>query len=517
VITAVSVLAWALLSSEVNTADESKVQADAVKVRETLTSMGATFIKVGQVLANRPDIIRADYMDELTKLQDQVPPFPSAIAFAIMEKGLGRPPSEIFDDITPEPVAAASLGQVYKAKLKSNGKAVAIKVQRPGVADLIKRDIYLMRLIAKGFNEEAVRRIGVDAVTLLDEFAENLLEELDYTLEATNIQAFQSNFFGDTTVKIPDVYPELSSEKVLVMEWINGVRCTDTETITRMGVPVSEFINVGVEAQTRQLLEFGLFHGDPHPGNIFALQDGRIAYVDFGSVAELSLFDKETLVDCVVYAMDEDFIGIAEAMSGLGFIMPGTDLKPIARALQKMWLDAVGRDMRDFNLRTVTREFSKLVYEYPIRVPERFALVIRTLLTQEGICLTLNPDFRLLEVAYPVIAKRILRDPTYSDRLPQVLLKEVPLSSKPVFDFRRLFSLLSMATAVAGSGNTAKGIVGLSATLGDGVKLMLRKPALALDLARGMLRWVRTKIYQVVATVYRGLRAVANGFRSTPP
>jgi len=219
---------------------------------------------------------------------------------------------------------------------------------------------------------------------------------------------------------------------VLVMEWIDGVRCTDTQKILDMGVPVEEFIRVGVDAQTRQILEFGLFHGDPHPGNIFALHDGRIAYVDFGSVAEISQFDKETMVDCVIFAMDEDFLGIAGAMSNLGFIMPGTDLVPISLALQKMWTDAVGRDMKDFNLRTLTREFSKLVYEYPIRVPERFALVIRTLLTQEGICLTLDPNFKLLEVAYPCIAKRLLRDPTYSDRLPQVLLKNDPLSSKPV-------------------------------------------------------------------------------------
>jgi len=171
VVAAVSVLAFALLRTETSAGDAAKVQADAVKVRETLTNMGATFVKVGQVLANRPDIIRADYMEELTKLQDQVPPFPSKVAFEMMEAGLGCPPSKVFDDITPEPLAAASLGQVYKAKLKKNGKEVAIKVQRPGVAELIKRDVYLLRLIAKGFNEESVKRIGVDAVTLLDEFA----------------------------------------------------------------------------------------------------------------------------------------------------------------------------------------------------------------------------------------------------------------------------------------------------------------------------------------------------------
>ena len=173
VVTAVSALAFALLSTE-TTSSSKKVKADAIKVRETLTQMGATFVKVGQVLANRPDIVRADYMEELTKLQDQVPPFPSKQAFEIMEKSFGCPPSEIFDNIPPEPLAAASLGQVYKATLKKNGKEVAIKVQRPGVAEVITRDIYLLRLIAKNFNDEAVKRIGVDGTQHLQYWYKNI-------------------------------------------------------------------------------------------------------------------------------------------------------------------------------------------------------------------------------------------------------------------------------------------------------------------------------------------------------
>lgn len=173
VVTAVSALAFALLSTETTSSSE-KVKADAIKVRETLAQMGATFVKVGQVLANRPDIVRADYMEELTKLQDQVPSFPSKQAFEIMEKSFGCPPSEIFDNITPEPLAAASLGQVYKATLKKNGKEVAIKVQRPGVAEVITRDIYLLRLIAKNFNDEAVKRIGVDGTQHLQAWYKNV-------------------------------------------------------------------------------------------------------------------------------------------------------------------------------------------------------------------------------------------------------------------------------------------------------------------------------------------------------
>jgi len=412
------------------------VRARASQMRAQLIELGPTFVKVGQVLANRPDIVRADYMEELTKLQDKVPPFDSKVAFEMMEDGLGRPVDEVFSKITTEPIAAASLGQVYRATLRSTGEEVAVKVQRPTAASDIKRDLYLLRLVGSAFNDIAIRRIGADALSLLDEFAENLLLELDYKQEARNIVDFQENFAGDDSVKIPGVYPQLTSEKVLVMEWIQGIRCTDLEGLSRLGVPISSFIRVGVESGMRQLLEFGLFHGDPHPGNVFALGDGRIAYVDFGSVAEISKANKESLIDAVVHAMDEDYREIARDLGRLGFLAEGTDSEPIAGALQGMWKDAMGRSIRDFNFRTVTAEFSKLAYQYPIRVPERFALVIRTLLTQEGICMTLDNDFKLLEVAYPYVAKRLLRDPQYSSRLPQVLLKDEPLSSKPVFNFR---------------------------------------------------------------------------------
>jgi len=471
----------------VQTDDTADVKALASELRQGLIDLGPTFIKVGQVLANRPDIIRADYMEELTKLQDQVPSFPTQIAFQMIEDGIGRPISEVFSEISPQPIAAASLGQVYKARLIENGEWVAVKVQRPSVEEAIKRDLYIIRLMAKAVNKAALRRVGVDAVTLVDEFSENLLEETDYVQELRNIQSFQRNFKGDTVVKIPFAYPHLTSRKVLVMEWIDGVRCTDLAALDRFQVPVAEFIRVGVESGMRQLLEFGLFHGDPHPGNVFAMADGRIAYVDFGAVAEISEASKEILIDAVVHAMDRDFDKIAEDMMRLGFIAEGSDRAPIARAMEEMWEDALGKNLVDFNFRTITAQFSRLVYTSQIRVPERFALVIRTLLTQEGICLTLDKNFKLLNVAYPYVAKRLLRDPLYSSRLTQVLLRNVPGSEGPVFHFSRLFSLLRMASTVAGKGPRA--VLGLLATGVDAIALVFRKPMIALNLGKGVVRW----------------------------
>jgi len=377
------------------------VKLRATQLRDMLARLGPTFIKAGQVLANRPDIVREDYMNELCILQDDVPPFSDVEAFRILEAQLGQPIGEIFSSISEKPVAAASLGQVYRASLRDSGELVAVKVQRPGVEPVIYRDLFIFRSLARILNPWALQRLGCNAELIVDEFGEKLLEELDYIQEARNAEDFLENFRQDPYVKIPWIRRDLSGPRVLVMEWIDGVRCTDVARLKSSEINLDDFIRVGVVSGLRQLLEFGLFHGDPHPGNIFAMKDGRIAYVDFGNVAQLSQRNKEVLIDAVVHAVNKDYKSMAQDFIKLGFLAPGTDVAPIVPALEKIWADSMGRSLADFNFRTVTSKFNELVYQYPIRIPERYSLVIRSLLTQEGICLTLKADFHFLEVAYP--------------------------------------------------------------------------------------------------------------------
>ncbi|KAG2557125.1 hypothetical protein PVAP13_8NG177900 [Panicum virgatum] len=399
------------------------------------------FGSVLQVLANRPDIIREDYMNELCILQDDVPPVPNQVAFSIIEEELGQPLERLFSKISSETIAAASLGQVYRATLRETGEDVAIKVQRPGIEPIIYRDLFLFRTLASFLNGISLQKLGCNAELIVDEFGEKLLEELDYTLEATNIEDFLENFKDDPTVKIPQVYKQLSGSRVLVMEWIDGIRCTDPQAIKEAGIDVEGFLTVGVSAALRQLLEFGLFHGDPHPGNIFAMRDGRIAYVDFGNVAVLSQQNKQILIDAVVHAVNEDYAEMANDFTRLGFLARGTDVAPIIPALEAIWQNSAGKGLADFNFRSVTGKFNQLVYNYPIRIPERFSLVIRSLLTQEGICFTLKPDFKFLEVAYPYVAKRLLTDPNPAlrERLIQVLFKD------GAFQWKRLENLIVLA------------------------------------------------------------------------
>eukprot|EP01024_Parvocaulis_polyphysoides_P056097 TRINITY_DN5847_c2_g1_i2.p1 TRINITY_DN5847_c2_g1~~TRINITY_DN5847_c2_g1_i2.p1 ORF type:complete len:630 (-),score=81.06 TRINITY_DN5847_c2_g1_i2:444-2333(-) len=457
----------------------------AAQLRQLLTDLGPSFIKAGQVLANRPDIVREDYMNELCTLQDDVPPFPDEVALQIMEEELGRPIGDVFSSISEAPIAAASLGQVYKAVLRDTGEEVAIKVQRPGVEPQIVRDLFIFRIIAQFLNGLSIQRLGCNAALIVDEFGEKIMEELDYSQEAQNIQDFYNNFLGDKLVKIPWVRKDLSSRRVLVLEWIDGVRCTDVKAVQE-NVNVDSFIRTGVVAGLRQLLEFGLFHGDPHPGNIFALRDGRIAYVDFGNVATISQYNKEVLIDAVVHAVNRDYQEMAEDFIKLGFLAPGTDLSPIVPALEKIWSDSLGRSLGDFNFRTVTSKFNELVYEYPIRIPERYSLVIRSLLTQEGICMTLNENFRFLEVAYPYVARRLLTDeqPALRRRLFSVLFKGGSLQ------WTRLENLLGLAKQ-----GGAK--LDLNQTATDGLKVLLTDENLRTQLILAFTEGNRLHIEEV--------------------
>ena len=239
-----SLFAGGLVLDKFQRAEDVASRSEQLRVR--LAELGPSFVKAGQVLANRPDIVRADYMEQLTKLQDDVPAFDNASAFKIMEEELGRPIDEVFSAISPTPIAAASLGQVYRGTLRETGEDVAVKVQRPGIEPVIYRDLVLFRALAYFVNQISMRRLGCNAQLIVDEFGEKLLEELDYVQEGRNLRDFYENFRDDPIVKIPKFYPNLSGARVLVMEWIDGVRCSDPQGIRSAGVDVDKFIEVGV-------------------------------------------------------------------------------------------------------------------------------------------------------------------------------------------------------------------------------------------------------------------------------
>jgi len=447
----------------------------AIQIRKILTRLGPTFIKVGQALSTRPDLIRKDYLEELVKLQDQLPPFDNAIALKIIETELERPLEDIYSEITPQPVAAASLGQVYKARLHT-GEEVAVKVQRPNLRPRLSLDLYLMRWAAGWLSPWLPLNLGHDLRTIVDEFGTKLFEEIDYLNEGRNAEKFATNFRNDPRVKVPSIYWRYTTTHVLTLEWIDGFKLTDTQRIKQAGLDQDGIIEIGVTAGLQQLLEHGFFHADPHPGNLFATLDGRMAYIDFGMMDQLTEEMKETLVDALVHSVNHDYNELAEDYVKLGFLAPGTDIRPIVPALEAVLGNAIGESVANLNFKTITDSFSELMYEYPFRVPAKFALIIRSLVTQEGIALSLNPDFKIVEVAYPYIAKRLLNGetPQLRRRLLNLLFKDGK------FQWQRLENLIAIARADNSFDLLPTAQMGLQFLLSDEGKFLRQQLAIAL-------------------------------------
>ena len=457
-----------------NSVEQNKLKR-AAQLREILTRLGPTFIKVGQALSTRPDLIRKDFLDELIKLQDQLPAFEQKIAYQIIETDLGRSIAEIYQEISPQPVAAASLGQVYRGRLYS-GEEVAIKVQRPNLRPTLTLDLYLMRWAAGWLAPWLPLNLGHDLTLIVDEFGTKLFEEIDYLNEGRNAEKFATNFRNDPKVKVPAIYWRYTNSHVLTLEWIDGFKLTDTQRIKAAGLDTDTLIDVGVSSGLQQLLEHGFFHADPHPGNLFAMSDGRMAYIDFGMMDQLEETTKETLVDAIVHLVNKDYLDLAEDFVKLGFLTPNTDIRPIVPALEAVLGDAIGKNVGDFNFKSITDSFSELMYEYPFRVPAKFALIIRSLVTQEGIALSLNPNFKIVEVAYPYVARRLLtgETPHLRRRLLNVLFKDGK------FQWQRLEDLIAIARADDSFDLLPTAQLGLQYLLSDEGKFLRQQLVLAL-------------------------------------
>ena len=457
-----------------NQVDRNKYKR-ATQLRQILTRLGPTFIKVGQALSTRPDLIRKDFLEELIKLQDQLPPFENARAFNIIETQLGRPVAEAYSEISEQPVAAASLGQVYRARLHT-GEEVAVKVQRPNLLPTLTLDLYLMRWAAGWLAPWLPLNLGHDLTLIVDEFGGKLFEEIDYLNEGRNAEKFATNFRNDPHVKVPAIYWRYSSNNVLTLEWINGFKLTDTESIQAAGLDTDSLIKIGVIAGLRQLLEHGFFHADPHPGNLFALPDGRMAYIDFGMMDQMEEDTKETIVSSIVHLINKDYLDLAEDFVKLGFLTPNTDIRPIIPAIESVLGDAIGESVRDFNFKTITDSFSELMYDYPFRVPAKFALIIRSLVTQEGLALTLNPNFKIVEVGYPYVARRLLKgeSPEMRRRLIEVLFKDGK------FQWQRLENMIAIARSDGNFDLLPTAQLGLQYILSDEGKFLRQQVVLAL-------------------------------------
>jgi predicted unusual protein kinase regulating ubiquinone biosynthesis (AarF/ABC1/UbiB family) len=380
-----------------------------VQLRKILTKLGPTYIKVGQALSTRPDLVPPAYLEELATLQDQLPSFANEIAYQFIEEELGAHPEEIYAEISSDPIAAASLGQVYKGKLKT-GEKVAIKVQRPDLMGKITLDIYIMRRLAS-WAKQNIKRIRSDLVAITDELASRIFEEMNYVHEGHNAELFAQLYGHFPEIYVPKIYWRYTGRRVLTMEWIEGIKLTNIKEVQAQGIDATHLVEIGVQCSLRQLLEHGFFHADPHPGNLLAMADGKLAYLDFGMMSNIKPYQRYGLIEAVVHLVNRDFEGLAYDYVKLEFLKPDTDLTPIIPALTKVFNNALGASVAELNFKSITDQMSEMMYELPFRVPAYYALIIRSMVTLEGIAIGIDPNFKVLSKAYPYIAKRLLTDP----------------------------------------------------------------------------------------------------------
>ena len=468
------VVLWQLLSLVLvlvvqgNSRDPKVQQRLGLRIFTTLTNLGPCFIKVGQALSTRPDLVRRDWLEQLTQLQDNLPAFPHAIALRTIEAELGAPVQQLFEEFPDYPVAAASLGQVYKARPVGGGW-VAVKVQRPDLERTLRRDLVLIRLLGVAAAPLLPLNLGFGLGEIIDEFGRSLFEEIDYRQEADNAERFGRLFATNPAVIVPRVDRSLSARRVLTTTWINGTKLQQRQELEAQRLNPAALIRTGVIAGLQQLLEFGYFHADPHPGNLFALPGrsgalGHVAYVDFGMMDSISDSDRLTLTGAVVHLINRDFAGLAQDFVDLGFLNPSTDLTPIIPALEEVLGGALGDNVGSFNFKAITDRFSELMYAYPFRVPARFALIIRAVVSQEGLAMRLDPSFRIIRVAYPYVARRLLAGDTAEMR---EKLLEVLFDREGRLQLQRLESLLAVVEADESGG------ADLLPVAGAGLKLLL--------------------------------------------
>ncbi|KAK1395415.1 UbiB domain protein [Heracleum sosnowskyi] len=394
-------LAWDVINKKVK---ENEVTR-AIELREIVTSLGPAYIKLGQALSIRPDILSPSAMTELQKLCDKVPSYPNDIAMALIEEELGQPWYNIYSELTSSPVAAASLGQVYKGRLKENGDLVAVKVQRPFVLETVTVDLFIIRNL--GLVLRKFPQISVDVVGLVDEWAARFFEELDYINEGENGTIFAEMMRKDLPqVVVPKTYTKYTSRKVITTQWIEGEKLSQsTES------DVGELVNVGVICYLKQLLDTGFFHADPHPGNMIRTPEGKLAILDFGLVTKLTDDQKYGMIEAIAHLIHRDYGAIVKDFVKLGFIPEGVNLEPILPVLAKVFDQALeGGGAKNINFQELASDLAQITFDYPFRIPPYFALIIRAIGVLEGIALVGNSDFAIVDEAYPYIAQRLLTD-----------------------------------------------------------------------------------------------------------
>lgn len=441
-------------ASDGTTNKEARLVKQAKWLNRGLINLGPTFIKIGQSLGTRADLLPLAYVKELALLQDQVPAFANAEAFARIESELGKSVKTLFAEIDVEPIAAASLGQVYRARLYS-GEEVAVKVQRPKLDETINFDLSILADLTRRMARVPSLAANADWEGMLREFAETIKEEMNYRQEAFNAERFRANFKDWTNVRVPNIYHSHTSEKVLTMDFIRGTKVTDIANLKLRRISPVKVNRLLIRTYLKQIFEDGFFHADPHPGNLLVMDDGRLAFFDFGMTGKITPALQSKMVDAFFHVVEKDTHGLAQDLFDLEFLKTGYDGESVRPVLENMFELYFNLKLGDVNFKELTYELADVMYDYPFRLPANFTYIIRALMTLEGIGIATDPEFNFFDTAKPY-AKQLILKREGRQLATAAVSKLLRRQDDEKVDWQKMWKLTKMAARTVFSKDKAK-------------------------------------------------------------
>jgi ubiquinone biosynthesis protein len=374
-----------------------------VRVRMAMEELGPTFIKLGQILSTRPDLIPLEYVQELSRLQDNVPSFPYDDVKAIIKSETGRFPEEIFRFFDETPLAAASLGQVHKAVLSESEEEVAVKVQRPGIEKIIEVDLEIMLHIASLMERNLEEMESLRPTRIVGEFSRSMENEVDYTVEASHIEHFARQFLDDPTIYIPKVFRELTTKHILTMEYIDGIKASNLDELKQKGYDLKKIADCGVDLIMKQIFVHGFYHADPHPGNIFILPNTIICFLDFGMMGRISGQEREDFTDLVTVAMRKDERKTVDALLKLCSFTADPDRGELERDIGEFFDQFLHLTLKELEIGKMLQRISQILTKNGMALKPSVFLMVKALTTVEGLGRSLNPDFQVMERVAPFV------------------------------------------------------------------------------------------------------------------
>lgn len=401
---------------------EAERKSVGERLRLVVQDLGPTFVKLGQLASTRSDMLPVDIIAELAKLQDEVEPFPPAIAESIIEAELGEPVSNVFAEFDPHPAAAASIGQVHLGRLRT-GERVAVKIQRPGISPAIRADLDILRSLASiaEHRYEWARRYQLQM--MIGELGKSLLQELNYTIEGRNSDSIGKQFRRDDAVRVPKVYWEHTTKRVLVMEFIDGVKVANRERLDEEGIDRKKLAERILTALFRQIFVEGLFHADPHPGNLLALPGGAIAFLDFGMVGRLSPEMKTSFTDLIIALMRQRTESVMKAVLRMGIVPEDAELDALRRDVDELRDKYYGVPFGEIRLGEAVTDLLDAAHRHRVRIPADLVLLGKSLLTVEGVVAALDPDISIVAIAEP-FGMRLLKERLHPRRVASAAWRE---------------------------------------------------------------------------------------------